>query len=64
MANGGIIGPNIVTSFGGCTVTTKTSSSPLTTQPGTRVAQYLVVAGGGGGSNGGSWRRRWRSWWF
>jgi hypothetical protein len=49
MANGGIIGPNIVTSFGGCTVTTKTSSSPLTTQPGTRVAQYLVVAGGGGG---------------
>jgi hypothetical protein len=26
-----------------------TSSTTLTTQPGTRVAQYLVVAGGGGG---------------
>jgi hypothetical protein len=50
MANGGIIGPNIVTSFGGCTVTVKTSSGTLTTQPGTRLVSYAVVAGGGGGA--------------
>jgi hypothetical protein len=39
MANGGIIGPNIVTSFGGCTVTVKTSSTPsaVTTSPGTGI---------------------------
>ena len=49
MANGGIIGPVNQTSFGKDTITTKTSSGNLTTQPGTRVAQVLVVAGGGGG---------------
>ena len=48
--NGGIIGVINPTSFGKCTVTSVTSgSTTLTTQPGTRVAQYLVVAGGGGG---------------
>jgi hypothetical protein len=51
MANGGIIGPNIVTSFGGCTVTTKTSSGTFTTQPGTRLAAFAIVAGGGGGGS-------------
>jgi hypothetical protein len=30
-----------------------TSSGPLTTQPGTRLVQTLVVAGGGGGGTGG-----------
>jgi hypothetical protein len=48
--NGGIIGVVNQASFGKCTVTTKTSSSPLTTQPGTRTVQTLVVAGGGGGA--------------
>jgi hypothetical protein len=33
--NGGIIGVINPTSFGKCTVTTKTSSSPLALQPGT-----------------------------
>jgi hypothetical protein len=46
--NGGIIGVINPTSFGKCTVTTKTSSGDLTTQPGTRLAQTLIVAGGGG----------------
>jgi hypothetical protein len=46
--NGGIIGVINPTSFGKCTVTTKTSSGPLTTQPGTRIVEVLVVAGGGG----------------
>jgi hypothetical protein len=50
--NGGIIGKTNQTSFGKCTVTSKTSSGNLTTQPGTRVVSYAVVAGGGGGSNG------------
>ena len=49
--NGGIIGALNPTSFGKCTVTSQTASGTLTTQPGTRLAQYLVVAGGGGGSN-------------
>jgi hypothetical protein len=49
-SNGGIIGALNPTSFGKCTVTSQTSSGTLTTQPGTRVAQYLVVAGGGGGA--------------
>ena len=48
--NGGIIGVVNPTSFGKDTITTATSgSTTLTTQPGTRIAQYLVVAGGGGG---------------
>ena len=50
-SNGGIIGALNPTSFGKCTVTSKTSSSPLTTQPGTRLVSYAVVAGGGGGGN-------------
>ena len=52
MANGGIIGPPNLTSFGKNTITTKTSSGSLTTQPGTRVAQTLIVAGGAGGGGG------------
>jgi hypothetical protein len=52
--NGGIIGVINQTSFGkDQTVTTKTSSGPLTTQPGTRLVQTLVVAGGGGGGHRG-----------
>jgi hypothetical protein len=47
--NGGIIGIINPTSFGKDTVTSVTSSTPLTTQPGTRLVQTLVVAGGGGG---------------
>jgi hypothetical protein len=47
--NGGIIGVVNPTSFGKCTVTSRTSSTPLTTQPGTRLVSALVVAGGGGG---------------
>ena len=51
--NGGIIGKRNVTSFGKCTVTSRTSSTPsaVTTQPGTRLVDTLVVAGGGGTSN-------------
>jgi hypothetical protein len=38
MANGGIIGPENKTSFGKCTVTTKTASCcSVSLQPGTRV---------------------------
>ena len=48
--NGGIIGVINPTSFGKCTVTSKTSSSPLTTQPGTKLVSALVVAGGGSGA--------------
>ena len=54
--NGGIIGKTNKSSFGKCTVTSKTSSGTFTTQPGTRLVDYLVVAGGGGGGfrlNGG-----------
>jgi hypothetical protein len=47
--NGGIIGVINPTSFGKDTVTSKTSSGDLTTQPGTRLVNALVVAGGGGG---------------
>jgi len=51
--NGGIIGPINVTSKGGNKVTSKTSgSSTITTQPGTRLIDALVVAGGGGGGYG------------
>ena len=49
MANGGIIGPINITSKGGNKVTSKTSSGNVTTQPGTRLVQTLVVAGGGSG---------------
>ena len=49
--NGGIIGVSNNTSFGKCTVTTKTSSGDITTQPGTRVIESLVIAGGGSGGN-------------
>ena len=52
-ANGGIIGKTNTTSFGKCTVTIKKSgTSTITTQPGTRFAN-IVVVGGGGGSGGG-----------
>ena len=47
--NGGIIGVVNPTSFGKCTVTVQSASGTLTTQPGTKVVQTLVVAGGGGG---------------
>ena len=55
MANGGIIGPVNITSRGKNTVSTKTSSTPsaVTTQPGTRLVDFLVVAGGGGGGHAG-----------
>ena len=53
MANGGIIGPDNKTSFGKNKVTKKTSSGTITTQPGTRLANVLVVAGGGGGGYSG-----------
>ena len=46
-SNGGIIGKTNKTSFGKCTVTSKTSIRMLTLQPGTRVVKTLVVAGGG-----------------
>jgi hypothetical protein len=43
--NGGIIGVVNPTSFGKCTVTSVTSSTPaFTTQPGTRLVSALVVA--------------------
>ena len=49
-ANGGLIGKRNLSSFGKCTQTAKTSSGDVTTQPGTRVVQTLIVAGGGGGA--------------
>ena len=55
MANGGIIGPVNLSSFGKCTITSKTATGTVTTQPGTRVVQALIIAGGGaGGSAAGS----------
>jgi hypothetical protein len=44
--NGGIIGVVNPTSFGKCTqtVTTATGSTTLTTQPGTRLVSYAVIA--------------------
>ena len=48
-SNGGIIGKTNKTSFGKCTVTSKTSSGCISLQSGTRTVDYLVVAGGGGG---------------
>ena len=53
MANGGIIGPDNKTSRGKNKVTKQTSSGTITTQPGTRLANVLVVAGGGGGGYSG-----------
>ena len=47
--NGGLIGKTNKTSFGKNTVTTKTSSGDISTQTGTTLIDYLVVAGGGGG---------------
>ena len=55
--NGGIIGKTNKTSFGKCTVTTQTSTGCLTTQPGTRVINMLVVAGGGAGGTNTSGKR-------
>ena len=54
MANGGIIGPINITSRGKNTQTSQTSSTPsaVTTQPGTRLVQTLIVAGGAGGGAG------------
>ena len=54
--NGGIIGVTNKASFGKSKQTVKTSSGSVTTQPGTRTIQSLIVAGGGasgGGSGGG-----------
>jgi hypothetical protein len=52
--NGGIIGKTNLSSFGKDTVTSRTSTGAVTTQPGTRMVRTLVVAGGGGGGvNGG-----------
>ena len=50
MANGGIIGPINITSRGKNTQTVKTSTGTITTQPGTRLVDALVVAGGGSGA--------------
>ena len=49
--NGGIIGKSNKTSFGKCTVTTKTASGDITTQAGTRVVQALLIGAGGSGAN-------------
>ena len=49
-SNGGIIGALNPTSFGKCTQTIATSSTTVTTQPGTRIVTTAVVAGGGGGA--------------
>ena len=53
--NGGIIGPVNVTSKGKDTISTFTSSGTVTTQPGTKLVDTLIVAGGGSGArvNGG-----------
>lgn len=54
-SNGGIIGKTNQSSFGKCTVTTKTSSGNLCLQSGTRVISATIVAGGGaGGGSAGS----------
>ena len=52
--NGGKIGPVNVTSRGKNTQTNKTSSGDITTQPGTKVVETLVVGGGGGSGHGNS----------
>ena len=48
-SNGGILGKINTTSFGKCTQTVKTATGNVCTQPGTRIANVLLVAGGGGG---------------
>ena len=48
-ANGGVIGAVNNTSFGKCRVTSQTSTGNITTQPGTRVVDALIIAGGGSG---------------
>ena len=52
-SQGGLIGKINKTSFGKNKVTSITSTGPspsaLTTQPGTRIIDYAVVAGGGSG---------------
>ena len=48
--NGGIIGKRNITSFGNCTITSKTSSGNLCTQSGTRLVDVVAVAGGGSGA--------------
>ncbi len=54
-ANGGVIGKTNRTSFGKDTITTNSSSTPsITTQPGTRLVNTLIVAGGGGAGGGAS----------
>ena len=45
-SNGGVIGKTNKTSFGKNTVTIKTSTGAITTQPGTRVVQAAIVAVG------------------
>jgi hypothetical protein len=52
-SNGGVIGKTNKASFGKNTQTVFTSSCSVTTQPGTRVVQSLIVAGGGGSAGGG-----------
>ena len=52
-SNGGIIGVSNKTSFGKCTVTSKTSTGCITLQPGTKFINTLIVAGGGGAGNSG-----------
>ena len=47
--NGGIIGPNNVTSFGTDKITGFTSSGNHTTRAGTSAVLTAIVSGGGGG---------------
>jgi len=49
--NGGIIGKVNKASFGKGTVTSKTASGDITTQPGPSVVQALIIAGGGAGGS-------------
>ena len=62
-ANGGVIGVSNKTSFGKCTVTSKTSTGTITTQPGTRLVETLVVGGGCGSCKrrGGRTRKRYNA---
>ena len=50
--NGGLIGKRNVTSFGKCKVTSITSTGNHTTQPGSKLAEAIIVAGGGAGGPG------------
>ena len=49
--NGGVIGKVNSSSFGKCTVTTKTSTGNVTAQPGTTLIDAFVVGGGGAGAS-------------